>query len=61
MDVCGCVECVKCKTFWGIDKKVELDDNVFWDNYMMNAISVYSQKEITNQQAKILKEVGVVY
>jgi len=50
-----------CKMFWDIDKKVELEKNVFWDNYMMNAISVYSEKEITNKEAKILREVGVVY
>tara|TARA_A100001515_G_C4482817_1_gene180648 strand:- start:63 stop:311 length:249 start_codon:yes stop_codon:yes gene_type:complete len=50
-----------CKAFWSIDKKVELDNNVFWDNYMMNAISVYSETELTDQQAKTLKEVGVVF
>ena len=50
-----------CKMFWDIDKKVELEENVFWDNYMMNAISVYSEKEITNEEANILREVGVVY
>jgi hypothetical protein len=50
-----------CKMFWDIDKKVELEENVFWDNYMMNAISVYSEKEITNKEANILRELGVVY
>ena len=50
-----------CKAFWSIDKKVELDNNVFWDNYMMNAISVHSETEITDKQAKTLKEVGVVF
>ena len=50
-----------CKLFWDIDKKLELDDNVFWDNYMMNAISVYSEKEITDKQANTLKELGVCF
>ena len=50
-----------CKRFWNIDKKSELDDNVFWDNYMMNAISVYSEKEITDKQVNTLKELGVCF
>ena len=50
-----------CKRFWDIDKKSELDDNVFWVYYMMNAISVYSEKEITDKQANTLKELGVCF
>ena len=50
-----------CKAFWDIDKKLKLSDNVFWDNYMMNAISVYSEKQITDEQADTLKEVGVCF
>ena len=50
-----------CKRFWDIDKKSELDDNVFWDNYMMSAISVYDEQEITGEQADTLKELGVCF
>jgi len=49
-----------CKEFWGIDKKDELKENCFWDNEMLNAISVHSETEITNEQAKTLQELGVV-
>ena len=49
-----------CKEFWGIDKKDELKENCFWDNDMMNAISVYSKTEITKEQTEILKKLGVV-
>ena len=31
----------------------------FWDDYEMNAISVYSETEITNQQANMLNKLGV--
>ena len=48
-----------CKEFWGINKKDELNKNIFWDNQMMNAIKVYSETEITNEQAKTLNELGV--
>ena len=48
-----------CKEFWGIFKKDELKENCFWDNEMLNAISVYSETEITNEQAKTLQELGV--
>jgi len=48
-----------CKEFWVIDKKDELKENCFWDNDMMNAISVYSKTEITKEQTEILKELGV--
>jgi len=48
-----------CKEFWGISKKDELKENCFWDNEMLNAISVYSETEITNEQAKTLQELGV--
>ena len=50
-----------CKKFWGLDKKHELKTNVFWDNFMENAIEVYSETELTDQQTKTLKKVGVVY
>lgn len=48
-----------CKKFWGLSKKNELKTNVFWDDYEMNAISVYSETEITNQQANMLNKLGV--
>ena len=52
-----------CKEFWSIKKKDSncLSNNQFWDNEMMNAISVYSEKEITNEETKILKKLGVIY
>ena len=52
-----------CKEFWGINKKDKVWDteNYFWDNSMENAISVYSEKEITNEQAKTLQQLGVIY
>ena len=48
-----------CKKFWGLTKKNELKTNVFWDDFGMNAIKVYSEKEITSQQADLLNELGV--
>ena len=48
-----------CKEFWCLDKKDELKENVFWDNQMLNAISVYSETEITNEQVKTLQQLGV--
>ncbi len=30
-----------CKEFWGLNKKLKLDENSFWDNNMMNAKSGY--------------------
>ena len=50
-----------CKEFWGISKKDELKENCFWDDWMQNAISVYSETEITDKQVKTLKELGVIY
>ena len=48
-----------CKEFWGISKKDELKENVFWDNEMLNAISVYSETKLTNKQTKTLQQLGV--
>ena len=48
-----------CKKFWGLEKKHELKTNVFWDNFMENAIEVYSETEITNNEANKLKQLGV--
>ena len=52
-----------CKEFWGINKRDSscLKDNMFWDNNMMNAISVYHEQEITKEQADTLKELGVCF
>ena len=50
-----------CKDYWGLKKKNELKKDVFWDDFEMNAIKVYSEKEINKQQAKTLKELGIVY
>ena len=51
-----------CKEFWGINKRDSncLKDNMFWDDWMQNAISVYSETEITNQEADVLQRLGVV-
>jgi len=50
-----------CKEFWGINKKDStcLGENTFWDNFSMNAISVYSEIEITKEQADTLQQLGV--
>ena len=40
-------------------KKDELKENVFWDNQMLNAISVYSETELTNKQTETLQQLGV--
>ena len=48
-----------CKKFWGLTKKNEIKTNVFWDDFEMNAIKVYSEKGITSQQADLLNELGV--
>jgi len=48
-----------CKKFWGLSKKNELKTNVFWDDFEMNAIEVYSETELTNKQFNTLKEIGV--
>tara|TARA_R100001460_G_scaffold85755_1_gene127065 strand:+ start:398 stop:649 length:252 start_codon:yes stop_codon:yes gene_type:complete len=50
-----------CKEFWGINKKDStcLGENTFWDNFSMNAISVYSETEITKEQADTLQQLGV--
>jgi len=48
-----------CKKFWGLSKKNELKTNVFWDDFEMNAIEVYSETELTNKQFNILKEIGL--
>ncbi len=50
-----------CKEFWGIHKRDNscLSDNQFWDNYSQNAISVYSETELTQQEADTLQRLGV--
>ena len=48
-----------CKQFWGLKKKNKLEKGVYWDNQMLNAISVYSTQEITEQETKTLKRLGV--
>jgi len=50
-----------CKEFWGINKRDStcLGENTFWDNFSMNAISVYSEIEITKEQADTLQQLGV--
>ena len=50
-----------CKEFWGIAKKDSncLKENTFWDNQMLNAISVYSETELTNKQTETLQRLGV--
>ena len=50
-----------CKEFWGINKRDSdcLKEGVFWDNEMLNAISVYSETELTNKQTETLQQLGV--
>ncbi len=50
-----------CKEFWNIHKRDSgcLKDNMFWDNNMMNAISVYSETELTQKEADTLQRLGV--
>jgi hypothetical protein len=50
-----------CKEFWNINKKDSdcLGDNQFWDNHSQNAISVYSETELTQKEADILQRLGV--
>jgi hypothetical protein len=48
-----------CKEFWGISKKDELKENCFWDDEMLNAIEVYSETEITNDEAKKIQQLGL--
>ena len=48
-----------CKQFWGLKKKNKLKDGVYWDNQELNAISVYATQEITEQETKTLKRLGV--
>ena len=48
-----------CKEFWGISKKDELKENCFWDDQMLNAIEVYSETEITNDEAKKIQQLGL--
>ena len=48
-----------CKIFWGLSEKNELKTNVFWDDFMMNAIEFYSETKLNNDQYKTLQELGV--
>ena len=48
-----------CKKFWGLSKKNELKTNVFWDDFMENAIEVTSEIELTQQEANTLERLGV--
>ena len=48
-----------CKKFWNLSKKNELKTNVFWDDWEMNAIKVYSETKLTNKEADTLKRLGV--
>tara|TARA_R100000541_G_scaffold23086_1_gene32925 strand:+ start:398 stop:646 length:249 start_codon:yes stop_codon:yes gene_type:complete len=48
-----------CKKFWNLSKKNELKTNVFWDDFEMNAIEVYSETELTKKQYNELQELGV--
>jgi hypothetical protein len=49
----------KRKTWGYISKKDELKENCFWDDWMLNAIEVYSETEITNDQAQQIQEWGL--
>jgi len=49
-----------CKKFWGLSKKNELKTNVFWDDFEMNAIEVYSETELTTSQYNTMQKLGVI-
>lgn len=48
-----------CKFFWAISKKNCLKENTFWDDQMLNAISVYSETKITSEQADQIQQLGL--
>ena len=48
-----------CKDFWCLKTKNELSENCFWDDWMMNAIEVYSEEEISKKEVKQLNNIGV--
>ena len=50
-----------CKEFWSINKRDSscLKKNMFWDNNMMNAISVDSETELSDAQAGTIQELGI--
>ena len=50
-----------CKEFWNINKRDSdcLGNNQFWDNHSQNAISVYSETELTQKEADTLQRLGV--
>ena len=50
-----------CKKFWNLSKKNSngLKTNVFWDDWEMNAISVHSILNITDEEAETLKRLRV--
>ena len=50
-----------CKKFWNLSKKNSngLKTNVFWDDWEMNAISVHSILDITDEEAETLKRLRV--
>ena len=48
-----------CKDFWCLKTKNELSDNCFWDDWMMNAVEVYSEKTISKKDVEQLNNIGV--
>ncbi len=48
-----------CKDFWCLKTKNELSDNCFWDDWMMNAVKVYSEKTISKKEVEQLNNIGV--
>ena len=48
-----------CKDFWCLKTKNELSDNCFWDDWMMNAVEVYSEKTISKKEVEQLNNIGV--
>ena len=47
------------KDFWCLKTKNELSDNCFWDDWMMNAVKVYSEKTISKKEVEQLNNIGV--
>lgn len=48
-----------CKNFWSLKTKNELSENCFWDDWMMNAVKVYSEKTISKKEVEQLNNIGV--
>ena len=60
-----CSDFTKNRHKWGLAEKDELEENVFWDQSGEkvageNAISVHFEKEITEEEVKVLKNLKIL-